>query len=158
QGAGRRVLRDRQAREDAHRVDGTLAQDRTFPAAGFGRAWVVCCRTVSGQHGVQEGGMTFLASGLMLGAAAWRFGNPGALLALAAVPVVVGLCWYAFRRQARALRTFEGYTPQDSRPSVRRSGAKLMLVAMALCTLTVAVARPQADPLEESVTMRGRDI
>ncbi len=96
---------------------------------------------------------------LMLGAAApWRFGSPAALLLLIAVPVVGLLLWLAFLRRHRALERFEGVTPQDSRPSGVRAGVKVMLSMIAVSSLMVALARPQADPIEETVTVRGRDI
>ncbi|MBL8885438.1 MAG: VWA domain-containing protein [Phycisphaerales bacterium] len=93
-----------------------------------------------------------------LGAAAWRFGSPGALLLLLALPLVVGFLWFAFARRRRGLAVFAGATPQETRPSTMRAGLKLALTTMGLASLIVALARPQADPVEENVTVRGRDV
>jgi len=95
---------------------------------------------------------------VILGAAAWRLGSPGALLLLLALPFVVGWLWFGFVRGRRALAVFAGTTPQDTKPGAMRAGIKIVLVAIGLASLMLALARPQADPVEESVTVRGRDV
>ncbi|MBX3389800.1 MAG: VWA domain-containing protein [Phycisphaeraceae bacterium] len=99
-----------------------------------------------------------LAPTVTLGAAAWRFGSPAAILLLVAVPFVVALLWFGFERARRGLLTFAGTTPQNSKPGVARAGLKIALVAAGLSSLMLALARPQADPVEETVNVRGRDV
>jgi Ca-activated chloride channel family protein len=94
----------------------------------------------------------------ILGAAAWRFESPGALLLLLALPFVVALLWFSFVRRRRGLVVFAGTTPQDTKPGAMRAGLKIALTAIGLASLMLAVARPQADPVEENVTVRGRDV
>lgn len=102
--------------------------------------------------------MTPGAGGLVLGAAAWRFASPGLLLMLSAVPFVGSLLWLAFMRQRRGLAVFAGATPMGTRPSARRALTKITLTCGAASLMVLAVARPQADPIEEDATLRGRDI
>ncbi|MBX3379035.1 MAG: VWA domain-containing protein [Phycisphaeraceae bacterium] len=94
----------------------------------------------------------------ILAAAAWRFGNPGALLMLAILPLVVGILWIGFVRRRRGLVVFAGSTQQESQPGALRAGVKIALTAAGLASLMIALARPQADPVEENVTVRGRDV
>lgn len=95
---------------------------------------------------------------LVVAAAAWRLASPEVLLLLVLVPLVgIGL-WTAFIRQRRALAAFAGATPQHLRPSQRRAVVKLVLVSLGSSFLIVAIARPQANPIEENTTVRGRDI
>lgn len=101
-----------------------------------------------------------MISGAMvtLGAAAWRFGSPGALLLLLALPFAVGLLWFAFAKRRRGLVVFAGATPQETTPGTMRAALKIVLTTIGLASLIVALARPQADPVEENVTVRGRDV
>lgn len=98
------------------------------------------------------------AAPTVLGAAAWRFASPGVLLLLLALPVVALLLWVAFARARRALVVFAGTTPQPTRPAPARAVMKLCLIVAGTGSLVLALARPQADPVEESVTVRGRDV
>lgn len=98
------------------------------------------------------------AAPTMLGAAAWRFASPGVLLLLLVLPVAAILLWLAFVSARRALVTFSGQTPQSTRPSPARAATKLCLIVAGAGSLMFALARPQADPVEESVTVRGRDV
>lgn len=91
-------------------------------------------------------------------AAPWRLGAPGVLLLLLAVPLVALLLWAAFRRSKRALELFAGQTPQQTAPSSVRAGIKNVLLCAGLSFVVVALARPQADPEEETVSVRGRDV
>ncbi|MGH7243841.1 MAG: VWA domain-containing protein [Phycisphaerales bacterium] len=93
-----------------------------------------------------------------LGAAAWRFGSPAALLLLLALPFAVGLIGFGFVRARRGLKIFAGSTLQETKPGAARAATKLVLTAVGLAALMLAVARPQADPVEESVSVRGRDV
>jgi len=93
-----------------------------------------------------------------LAAAAWRFGSPGALLLLLVLPFVAGLLWFGFVRGRRGLTVFAGTTPQDTKPGAMRAGVKTALAVLGFASLMLALARPQADPVEESVTVRGRDV
>lgn len=102
--------------------------------------------------------MTFTQQSILLAAASWRFETPSVLLALVALPFIAVLLWIAFLRRRNALKMFEGMTPQDSRPTAPRAGTKIALITIGLAMLTIAAARPQADPIEENVTVRGRDI
>lgn len=102
--------------------------------------------------------MTFSQQSILLAAAPWRFETPSVLLVLVVLPIVALLLWIAFLRRRHALKLFEGMTPQQSRPTAPRAGLKIALITMGLAMVTIAAARPQADPIEESVTVRGRDI
>ncbi|MBS0191580.1 MAG: VWA domain-containing protein [Phycisphaerales bacterium] len=95
---------------------------------------------------------------LVLGAASWRFENPSVLLLLALLPLIGPLLWMGFLRRMRGVRVFEGATPEPTRPSTSRGVLKLCLICLGLSSLVVAIARPQSDPIEESVTIRGRDL
>lgn len=95
---------------------------------------------------------------LTLGAAAWRFGSPSAILLLLALPFVVGFLWFSFAKRRRGLVVFAGATPQETKPGTIRAGLKIVLTTIGLASLIVALARPQADPVEENVTVRGRDV
>lgn len=99
-----------------------------------------------------------LAPTLTLGAAAWRFASPTAILLLGVVPFVVALLWFGFVRARRGLIVFAGPTPHPTVPGPARAGLKIVLIAIGLSSLTLALARPQADPVEETVTVRGRDV
>ncbi len=100
-----------------------------------------------------------LAFDPVLAAVGWRFASPGALLGLVAVPIVAILLWYGFVRRRRALRLLVGeMAARGARLSVKRAIVKIALVSLALGALAVAIARPQADPVEQQVSVRGRDI
>jgi Ca-activated chloride channel family protein len=93
-----------------------------------------------------------------LAAAGWRFASPQTLLLLGLAPLMVVADWAAFLRQRRALTLFAGSTPQETRPSARHAIVRLVLVVAGCSFLIIAIARPQADPIEEDTTIRGRDI
>jgi len=95
---------------------------------------------------------------LMLGAAPWRFASPQWLILFLAIPILAGIHWWTFIRQRQALLTFAGTTPQATRPAARRAFIRTILVSVGCSSLVIALARPQADPIEEDSTVRGRDI
>lgn len=95
---------------------------------------------------------------IIAAAAPCRFAAPGALLLLVFVPVIALALWLTFVRQRRALAVFAGASIRDSRPSTPRALAKVALTALGCASLILALARPQADPIEEQATVRGRDI
>ncbi|MCX5690962.1 MAG: VWA domain-containing protein [Planctomycetota bacterium] len=95
---------------------------------------------------------------IVLAAAAWRFEHPSALLLLFLVPVVVLILAYSAARSRRSLLLISGITPNQPRASRARQAIRVVLTAAGISSLIIAIARPQSDPVEETVTVRGRDI
>jgi Ca-activated chloride channel family protein len=95
---------------------------------------------------------------LLLASTSFRFGAPEWLPALVLVPVLVLLLSWGLVRRRKALREFAGRTPSATEPSAARGWLKVALVGISLTCLVLALSRPQTDPQEEQVTLRGRDI
>jgi Ca-activated chloride channel family protein len=86
----------------------------------------------------------------------WHFAEGAWLHALWSVPIAVGLAWSSFRRRRRAVLLFAGSAKRG--PVGVRTAIKAGLFAVALACAAIAVARPQGDEKEETVTLRGRDL
>jgi Ca-activated chloride channel family protein len=89
-----------------------------------------------------------------------HWGEPGWWWALVGVPVAGLLMLWAWRQRRRALAMFLGAKAGAERSAAGRAArvarAGMVLVAMGLTV--VALARPQWNPKEEEVTLRGRDV
>lgn len=86
----------------------------------------------------------------------WHFAAGPWLHALWGVPVAVALAWYAYRQRRRAVALFAGSAKRG--PIGVRAAIKAGLFAVGLACAVVAVARPQGDEKEETVTLKGRDL
>lgn len=93
-----------------------------------------------------------------LAAAAWRFEHPSALLLGLLVPVLLLLMAYSAARARRSLLLITGITPNQPQTSRKRQAVRIVLTAAGVTSLIIAIARPQSDPIEETVSVRGRDI
>lgn len=84
-----------------------------------------------------------------------HLGEPGWLVALWALPLVALLLAWAWRKRRRAAVAFAG-APGERRVlwSTLRAGAPLLALAL----LAFALARPQWNPREEEVSVKGRDV
>lgn len=87
----------------------------------------------------------------------WHLAQAMWLHAAWAAPIAVGLAWWAFHRRRRAVRAFAGANAARG-PSGVRVAIKAACLALALVAGALALARPQGDPQEETVTLRGRDL
>lgn len=87
-----------------------------------------------------------------------HWGEPDWLWALLATPVATLLiAWSAYRRQAAA-RAFAGAAPGVSRVQRLKRGAQAGALLLGLALLAVTLARPQWNPREEEVSIKGRDV
>ncbi len=86
----------------------------------------------------------------------WHFAEGVWLHALWGVPVALGLAWYAYRQRRRAVALFAGSAKRG--PVGVRTAVRAALFAAALACAAIAVARPQGDEQEETVTLKGRDL
>ena len=93
-----------------------------------------------------------------LAAAAWRFEHPSARLLGLLVPVLLLLMAYSAARARRSLLLITGITPNQPQTSRKRQAVRIVLTAAGVTSLIIAIARPQSDPIEETVSVRGRDI
>jgi Ca-activated chloride channel family protein len=89
-----------------------------------------------------------------------HFAEAAWLWALLAVPVAAGLLlWSAWRRRGAA-RVFAGATASPQLGAASRAAriARAVTVLLALALLPLALARPQWNPREEEVSVKGRDV
>lgn len=91
-----------------------------------------------------------------------RFAAPEWLWLLSLVPLLALASWWTYARRRRALRRFAGGEPYAGRftgeVSRHRRAIKLMLLYLAICSLPLALARPQWGTRLEPITRRGADI
>jgi len=90
-----------------------------------------------------------------------RFGEPHWLLLLWVVPVLVSLAVWQVRARRRGLERFADpglLSAMGVRNRVWKQVLKGALVVCASVLLIVALARPQWNPKERTVTRRGRDV
>lgn len=92
----------------------------------------------------------------MTGPWQWHFADGAWLNALWVVPIAATLAYYAYRKRSRAIMQFAGHAKRG--PVLRAWALKSALFALALALSVIAVARPQGEEKEESVSLRGRDL
>jgi len=95
------------------------------------------------------------------GASPLQFADPAWIHAVWAAPAALVLAWWSIRGATRAMRRFAddallGRLIRSVSPT--RRWVKAALVAGALALLSVAIARPQTDPVPIEVEQHGRDI
>lgn len=86
----------------------------------------------------------------------WHFAEGAWLHAMWAVPLAGVLAAYAYRMRRRAVMLFAGNAKRG--PIGVRSAVKAAMLVVAIGLCVVAVARPQGDEKEETVTLKGRDL
>lgn len=86
------------------------------------------------------------------GASSW--GDARWLDALWTLPVLALVFWYSWRQRRRAASLI---TPV-SRPSRALAITRAALALLAIAAITLALARPRANPREEGVAVTGRDL
>jgi Ca-activated chloride channel family protein len=91
-----------------------------------------------------------------------RFATPEWLWLLSLVPLLVLASWWTYMRRCKALQRFAGgqvhagrFTEQVSH---HRRAIKLILLYLAVCSLPLALARPQWGTRLEPITRRGADV
>lgn len=91
----------------------------------------------------------------------FRFAHPEYLYALYALPTIVSIFFFLFRKQRKNLRTFANSSlhsvliPKHSRI---KSWIKMILVTLSLALLTLAAANPQVGTRLEEVKQSGIDV